>query len=63
MEVLSVIESYTDGRIQEVVLPKVKSDSIDLYRNVLQSPLMGPFLFKIYVNRFQCGIETPAILV
>ena len=44
---ISVIQSYLTRKNQKVMLNNCKSDWIETYQGV---PLLGPLLFKIYIN-------------
>ena len=58
-----MIKSYLNERIQKVTLSTCQSDWIQLYQGVPQGTILGPLLFKIYVNNMVEKIDNSCNLV
>ena len=60
---ISIIKTYFQNRIQNVILPSCSSDWIKLYQGVPQGTIMGPLLFNVYVNFMRFSVQRPTQLV
>ena len=61
--VVSMIKTYLQNRIQKIILPSSFSDWIKLYQGVPQGTTMGPLLFNVYFSFKRSSVPRQTQLV